>query len=409
MKKFRAISTLALSVLMCGSICLAGCGDNGEKKEDSKPTPADAATKTEVMTGALSSLESIVTGGKAYKVTLDVDFAGTSKDAQGATVSAGVNVDGSVYFQYTPGENPAINLDATIDGKMSGVAAGQNPDLYAAAYLRTDTVTFGYLNQKGISDDQKKNMPYMQMAMEDVVAMLQGSVPFTVDSDSMTGTVSSVYAAMLADPAIQTLLTKMANGVIAGAEATVVKKGDVTTLTYDVAAEITSIYNTVKTVVDSLNENTKLKDVLDNPAVKAFFNKYFSSLTAAEVKAAASSVLSMVMKESVQLPDPAAGQSAYDYIVSTVKTMFADYMEVPVGDAELKAEMNMALTQVKAALDMFKEYTVSVSVKNNVFYGFGMSLDLSMAEGQNVDCSFSVTMEETTYTFVDVTKLNVAK
>ncbi len=402
MKKFRMISTLALSVLLCGSVVLAGCGDDKEPK----PTPADTTTKTEVVGSAMGSLETVITGGKAYKVALDVDFVSEEKNEQNVFEKSSANLDGSVYFQYTPGENPVINADAFIDGKATGEDVAK-PDLYAAAYLRTDTVTFGYLNQNGITAEQKNGMSYTQMAMEDLMAMLGsmgGAAPFTVE-EGVGGEVggaggASMIAAILAQPSIQALVTKAANGIIVGADATVVKKGDVTTLTYDVAAEMNGIYNTAKAVVDSIKTETTLGQVLENATVKAFFNKYFSAITAAEVKAAVDVAL------GAQLPAPEAGESAYDYIVKTVKTMFAEYMSKPVGSAEIKTMLDNALNSVKATIDMFKEFTVSMSVKKDVFYGFGVSLDVQNAENK-LDFSFAVTMEETTYNFVDVSKLNV--
>ncbi len=395
MKKFKAISTSVLAFLMCGSM-FVGCGGGGEKTSEK---PADSSTKTEIFESVGGSLGEIFTGegDKTYKVALDLDFTGSVMGTDSQMTSVGSTIDGSIYFNYELGENPVVNVDAIVDGEAK--EGEEKSGMHAAAYLRTDTVAFGYLMKDSISEDDKKNLALTQMAMEDVVAMLEEMMgtmmPMNAEGDSAVG--SGGVEQLL--PYVMPLVEKIAKNVVAAAEATVSTKDGVTTLTYDVKAEINSIFNTVKTIVNSIGETTKISDLIANDAFKAFFNKYLGTVTAEDIKTVLDVALGGVA------PAVTEGQSGYDYAVAVANAMFEQYLEMPI--AEMKPMIEGMLTEVETTLNTLKKLYVSLSVKNDKFYGFATGMELDHAEAK-INYNFAVTLEEVTYTFKPMSELVAA-
>ncbi len=402
MKKFR-LSALALSVLLCGSV-FAACGGG----DDDKPEVADSSVKTEVFDNVGDSFNNIISGteDKTYKVIVDMDFTMSSlNEKTNKFDDASMAIDGELTFKYVAGENGVLNVDAFINGLQSGSQGVivEDPEMYAAAYIRNDKVVFGSVEGEDLTAADKNGMALYESTMAELMAMIENSMGGVNGKIETVATGEDEMGGMQLPPSVMALLPKVLENVIAGAEATVVKNDGVTTLTYDIKAEMNSIYNTAKTLADSIKDTTTIGDLLKNEAFKAFFNKYLGTITAAEIKTA---VEGMVAAEAASALPEVGTKSGYDYAIEVAELMFADYLEETIGSAEMKTEINNVLTQVKASLDMFKELNVGVSVKNDAFYGVSFKVNMENPSAK-LNAAFSMTMEETTYTFVDLTGKNI--
>ncbi len=393
MKKMKKVLTTMLAVLMFASVGIAaGCGESAEEKAAKAKQERKA-----VYTDVVSSVETITTSGKAYK--LGIDFDGTIYDVDidtSAVTAETLDINGAAYMQFNK-DNP---LDMKIDGSISGsTKAGEETEfMYAAAYVRPDYAYYG-MSPFEVEPTQadKDAIPFSKMDMQELLAMLGGITGDmgTLPTDVTTDVSSDMSTAM--QPIVEQLSAVIPD-ILAGIGGEITTKSGTTTLKVDIKKAIDNIYQSANAAVDSIQTTTKISDLLKNENVKALYNQFLGDVSAEQIKTLLGGVIAA--GGAMALPET-EGKSGYDYLLGIFESN--PMLDMPM--ITYKAQAKEVLAEVKTALDAINALNFSISVKNKLLSGISVNVDITNA----AKVSFSMTLAEVTYTFADVTKLNVVE
>ncbi len=424
-----------LSLLMCGAIgmsaaCETPSGDKSGSQENNSTVSAggennsDANTSTggssvddegnttvkvekmQVYEDVANSIELFATSGKAYQISVDIsanvtdyeEYTDSGDPVASTAYTMAVAFDGDAYFQI----GDSVMVDAIIRGHAEPTEV---PYMYAAAYVRDDALYAGMTEGDAeITQTQIDAIEYIQESITEIIQSLSGGTQEEIvptAAELPTDSVEISEDTVTVEAMVQALVAKAASGLFGAINGEVTTSGDTKTLTVDIKAEIDSIYKTAEALVNLIDEETTVNDLLASPALKLFFSKYFGTLTVED--------LNMIFAMA-DTPIELVGENAYDAIVDLVKSIPVD-AENPeagvIGDmplAEMKPQIEGVLAEVKAVLDTINSLKFSLSVTKDIFSGFSIDVDIE----DIIDLSMATYIAEVEYSFVDVSKLNVA-
>ncbi len=406
MKKMKRWLSALLCVATVASVGFStGCFGDDDKKEDAGKV-ATKQEKQEVYTNVAGTMETIATSGNTYKISIVVD--GTVYEADykmDSTATAptvvytphAMSVQGDVYFKGS-------ETDASADLVLNLAAEGEF--MYAAASVRGDGVYYGMLSEESaITDAQKNALVYMETNLEDIMAQLGGMAPIT-DGETTggavdEGTTSSSWAEMVTT-ALMGSMDEIVGGLFAGFDSKIKVEKGVTTLTLDIKAEIQSIATVLSGIANVITPTTKLSDLLNNVALKTLYNKYLGDLKATDIQA----IFATVVGATPDMLPPVGEMSGYEYLVSIITSMPGEEDGTTMGDMNVyafKAQLTMVVNEINAMLESVNALTFSVSVKDDMLSGIACNIDVKDAMTLNA----SITLSQATYTFKDVTQLNM--
>lgn len=439
MKKMKKFYMSLLSLAMCGAIGLsAGCNtpggdsisnsDNNPASESSNNNPASdnngnepvKVEKKDVYEDVAKSIEVMATSGETYKLSFDFDATYTAiepieTDSGYEEISKeySMEISGDMWFQIVEGN---LSADAVINGYTSDEGV-ENPYAYAAMHIRSeaDALYEGMLEStEEITQAQIADMGYYSYKLSGVMDEILGGgagdvggeegvvAELDVEPTDSTAIPEDTEATM--KEVISAMVMRVAGGFFDGINGEVTVEGTVHTLSVDVKAELTSIYDTATVLVNLIDENTTINDLLASDTLKNFFTKYFNALTVEDLN----TILPLAGLEGVVLE----GETAYDAIVNFVKTMPAGDEANPdatIGDmpiGEMKEQILGMLENFKTnVLDLINSLKYSISVNDGMLSGVTVDVDIE----NMMDVDVAVAFAEAEYTFVDVSGLKLVE
>ncbi len=411
MKKFKKFAALSLAILMGGVVGVsAGCGTSAE--EEAKKQAALVAEKKEAYTDLSTSVQTMMTSGKVYQLSLDFSAITTDIEQDGADTfvyKTKMDADGDLYFQIS---ETAVSVDAVLRGVQV-----YNPDTetamsqygYAAAYIRSnDIYASKTTSSEPITDALIDGLAYDKTTATALWAMLQeymGSMGDMGTSNTVVAVAEEVAPETQIPADVAAIIEKLATNAMANVSGSVKTSGGVTTITVDWKAELSSVYNVTKVLFNSINASTTLKQLITNKSFAGLFNKYLGSLSAEELIILAEYAMTASDADiSLVLPEAQTGEKAYDYIVRLLAEIpmgTKTLGDMPVGD--IKEDVAEALVEIKEALDTINSLKYSISLTKDMFCGFTVDVDIA----NEIDLDISVVLQEVTYTFKDVSTLTI--
>ncbi len=405
MKKMKRWLSALLCVATVASVGFStGCLDEGEKKEDSGKV-ATKEEKQEVYTNVAGTVETIATSGDTYKISIVVD--GTMYEADYKMDSAGsaptvvytpsvMSMNGDVYFKGS-------ETDTSVDLVLN--VAAEDEFMYTAASVRNGDVYYGTLMEdSAITDAQKNALTYTETNLEDIMAQFGGMLPITdgenaggvVDGSSSAGMVEMITAALMDS------MDEIVGGFLAGFESNIKEENGVTTLTLDIKAEIQAISTVLSGIANAITPTTKLSDLLDNAAVENLYNKYLGDLAATDIQA----IFAVFVGGDGSDLSPVGEMSGYEYLVSMITSMPSEEDGATMGDMNVyafKTQLTMVVNQINTMLESVNTLTFSISTKDDMLSGVAFNADVKDAMKLNA----SITLSKATYTFKDISQLNM--
>ncbi len=369
-----------LAFVLCGTMGIAaiGCGKN-------KGDGATSAQKEKTYNALEQSLETMLTSGKTYKLSIDFDQS-NSMTRGSAKQEQKTDFVSAIYVKAE--SSSTVQMDMTLEGFIETEYG------FAAGYVRNELFYGGSTDGSAtaVTEAEKAAIEYRKWNWQEELGDLS-------DAD-----ISSSETSLPAEQQKTVeLIEKAAKNVLMGITATV-SKGEEVTVTVDMKAELNALYTVAKSIVDSLTPTTTVKEVLENEELKKTFNRYMGTLSAIEMHDL------MAGLDLQGLPALSGIESGYDYLVAYLLKATGS-AETPIGAEDVRLLQN-TMTEVSIVLNGIQEAKYSWSMKNSMLSGMECKFVMSHAEdGATVDVNFALTIdveEVNGYKFVDVSKLKLS-